>query len=174
MGRVLDSSITPHKHVHTYTITNIQFPLPTCQGSQTLHSHAHVHVHTQKLAYQHMWAWLESCGWLTKGTVFIFCLWHGSSNDFVIVLSAQHSLPINIQNSSAAGYPHLWNLQRHTHSHRQKDLVATVVNRSSKLSSFAQAFAVWSYLLLHLEKCWWGWDGSGTRQLCAISAIPVD
>lgn len=109
-------------------MTDIPFPLPTCQGSQALHTHAHVHAHTQKLTYKHMWAWLESCGWLTNGTVFIFCLRHGGSNDSIIVLSAQHSLPISIQNSSAAGYPRLWNLQRHTHSHKQKDSVAT--NRS--------------------------------------------
>lgn len=119
--------------MQSHILSDIQFPRPTCQCS-LLRTHTHAHAHAQRLTYKHMWAWLESCGWLTNGMVFIFCLWRGGGNDSIIVLSAQHSLPISIEKSSAAGYLCLWKLQRHTlysltHSQKQ-DSIATVVNRS--------------------------------------------
>lgn len=130
-GMVLDSSVTPHKHVHTHILSDIPFLLPACQGFE--HTLMHMCAHTQ--IYKHMWTWLQSCGWLTNGTVFIFCLRHSSGNDSIIVLSAQHSLPISSQHSFAAGYPRLWNLQRHTltHTHtknKKESSLATVVNKS--------------------------------------------
>lgn len=145
LGRDLDSSITPFRHVHPHIPKDIPFPLPTCQGSRLC-----VHIHTIRQTYKHMWAWLESSGRLTNGTVFIFCLWHGGGNDSIIVLSAQHSLPISIQrHSSAAGYPLFWDLTRtptHTCLHKQKDSVATVVNRSREKNAFH--FSVFIALIL--------------------------
>lgn len=68
---------------------------------------------------------------MTNNMVFIFCLRHGSSNDSIIVLSAQRSLPISIQKSFAAGNPRFVTCKDthlDTNSLNHKDLVATVVN----------------------------------------------
>lgn len=91
--------------------------------------------------------------------VFIFCLWCGGGNDSIIVLSAQHSLPISVHNSAAAGCPHLLNLDAHLCPHwlEHHNSAATVAKRNHKqngvhvclqCSSFAQAFC---YLSLAVE-----------------------
>lgn len=124
-----------------------------------------------------MWTWLESSGCLTNGMVFIFCLWRGGGNDSIIVLSAQHSLPISIQKSSAAGYPRLCNLT-HTLTHKQeqkKERKPKLLQqwlkrvRGRKWLFFPPVFSIWSYLLLHLEKCSiWGWDDVDTLEEAAV------
>lgn len=143
LGRVLDSSITPpqtcaHTHTVRHSFSSASMPRLSLSFACThTHTCTCVRTHTLRLTYKHMWAWLEGCGWLTNGTVFIFCLWHDGGNDSIIVLSAQHSLPISIQNCSAAGYPRFWNLQRHTfYAHKQKESVAVVVTKSHEKNAF--------------------------------------
>lgn len=104
----------PPRNMCTCIPNDIPFPLPTCQGSQ-LYTHAHVF----RLTYKHMWAWLESSGSLTNGMVFIFCLWHGSGNDSIIVLSAQHSLPISIRRTTLQLATHASRTNKDTHTHTQ-------------------------------------------------------
>lgn len=158
LGRVLESSITPRKYVHTDILTDIPGSLPACQGSST-HTHMPTFTRTKPPTappptHTQIRGWLESCACLTNGAVFIFCLWHGCSNDSIIVLSAQHSLPISFQNSSAAGYPRLCNQKKKkrrltvTKIHLQQWLMRVMRRMHlcavcSELPSSAQTFAPW-------------------------------
>lgn len=155
-----------------------------CQHAKALRTHSRTCAWAHTQMHKHMWTWLQSRGWLTNGTVFIFCLRHGGGNDSIIVLSAQHSLPISSQNSSAAGYPRLWIPHTHTHTVKKKrfscdcglqDECCTFpwVRRSHLLLRH----------LLHDPICYYFWKNVAehvmglihrTRQLCDIAAMPVD